>query len=111
MRTIVAIWRRSRQCPNTMIIAPGTARGARQPATDGDRNFVRTPTRVFASINVWGGYEHMIEDGVFTWTRPFWEQPLWRWDAMFSAGVRAHYQAGQFAPRGRCRPVHHCLCD
>jgi NAD(P)-dependent dehydrogenase (short-subunit alcohol dehydrogenase family) len=48
----------------------------------------------------------MIEDGAFTWTRPFWEQPLWRWDAMFSAGVRAHYQASQLAagamvPRGR----------
>jgi dehydrogenase/reductase SDR family member 1 len=35
--------------------------------------------------NVWGGYERMVEDGVFTWSRPFWEQPLWRWDAMFSA--------------------------
>src|SRR5258707_6633395 len=41
--------------------------------------------------NVWGGYEHMIEDGKFTWTLPFWRQPTWRWDAMFSAGVRAHY--------------------
>ena len=41
--------------------------------------------------NVWGGYERMIEDGEFTWGKPFWEQPLWRWDAMFAAGVRAHY--------------------
>ena len=49
--------------------------------------------------NVWGGYEHMVEDGAFTWTKPFWEQPLWRWDAMFSAGVRAHYQASQLAAR------------
>jgi NAD(P)-dependent dehydrogenase (short-subunit alcohol dehydrogenase family) len=47
--------------------------------------------------NVWGGYEHMVENGAFTWTKPFWEQPLWRWDAMFSAGVRAHYQASQLA--------------
>jgi dehydrogenase/reductase SDR family protein 1 len=47
--------------------------------------------------NVWGGYERMMEDGVFTWPKPFWEQPLWRWDAMFSAGVRAHYQASQLA--------------
>jgi dehydrogenase/reductase SDR family protein 1 len=47
--------------------------------------------------NVWGGYERMVEDGAFTWPRPFWEQPLWRWDAMFSAGVRAHYQASQLA--------------
>jgi dehydrogenase/reductase SDR family member 1 len=47
--------------------------------------------------NVWGGYERMIEDGKFTWSKPFWEQPLWPWDAMFSAGVRAHYQASQLA--------------
>jgi dehydrogenase/reductase SDR family member 1 len=47
--------------------------------------------------NVWGGYERMVENGVFTWSKPFWEQPLWRWDAMFSAGVRAHYQASQLA--------------
>lgn len=49
--------------------------------------------------NVWGGYERMVEDGAFTWTKPFWEQPLWRWDAMFSAGVRAHYYASQLAVR------------
>jgi dehydrogenase/reductase SDR family member 1 len=49
--------------------------------------------------NVWGGYERMIEDGVFTWGKPFWEQPLWRWDAMFGAGVRAHYHASQLAGR------------
>jgi NAD(P)-dependent dehydrogenase (short-subunit alcohol dehydrogenase family) len=49
--------------------------------------------------NVWGGYENMIEDGVFTWGKPFWEQPLRRWDAMFSAGVRAHYYASQLAAR------------
>lgn len=47
--------------------------------------------------NVWGGYERMLEDGVFTWGKPFWEQPLWRWDAMFQAGVRAHYHASQLA--------------
>jgi NAD(P)-dependent dehydrogenase (short-subunit alcohol dehydrogenase family) len=45
--------------------------------------------------NVWGGYERMVDDGNFTWPKPFWEQPLWRWDAMFSAGVRAHYHASQ----------------
>ena len=49
--------------------------------------------------NVWGGYERMLEDGVFTWGKPFWEQPLWRWDSMFSAGVRAHYFASQLAAR------------
>jgi dehydrogenase/reductase SDR family protein 1 len=49
--------------------------------------------------NVWGGYERMVEDGTFTWAKPFWEQPLWRWDAMFSAGVRAHYFASQLAAK------------
>jgi NAD(P)-dependent dehydrogenase (short-subunit alcohol dehydrogenase family) len=49
--------------------------------------------------NVWGGYERMIENGAFTWSRPFWEQPLWRWDAMFTGGVRAHYHASQLAAR------------
>ena len=47
--------------------------------------------------SVWGGYEGMIENGAFTWGKPFWEQPLWRWDAMFAAGVRAHYRASQLA--------------
>jgi dehydrogenase/reductase SDR family protein 1 len=49
--------------------------------------------------NVWGGYEGMMENGAFTWSKPFWEQPLWRWDSMFSAGVRAHYHASQLAAR------------
>jgi NADP-dependent 3-hydroxy acid dehydrogenase YdfG len=49
--------------------------------------------------NVWGGYERMMEEGVFTWSKPFWEQPLWRWDAMLDAGVRAHYYASQLAAR------------
>lgn len=45
--------------------------------------------------NVWGGYERMVDTTGFTWGKPFWEQPLWRWDAMFASGVRAHYQASQ----------------
>jgi dehydrogenase/reductase SDR family protein 1 len=49
--------------------------------------------------SVWGGYERMVEDGAFTWGKPFWEQPLWRWDAMFDAGVRAAYHASQLAAR------------
>ena len=49
---------------------------------------------------VWGGYENMVEGGEFTWPKPFWEQPLWRWDAMFAAGVRAHYRASQLAAAG-----------
>ena len=45
--------------------------------------------------NVWGGYEHrecrplpMV---------PFWEQSLHQWDAMFTAGVRAHLTASRLA--------------
>ena len=47
----------------------------------------------------WGGYERMIEDGRFTWADPFWLQPLWRWDAMMVAGVRAAFVASQLAAR------------
>jgi NAD(P)-dependent dehydrogenase (short-subunit alcohol dehydrogenase family) len=49
--------------------------------------------------SAWGGYERMVEDGMFTWAVPFWEQPLWRWDAMFAAGVRASYVSGVYAAR------------
>jgi len=47
----------------------------------------------------WGGYERMVENGAFTWMRPFWDQPLWRWDAMMNAGVRAGYVASAHAAR------------
>ena len=49
--------------------------------------------------NAWGGYEQMEHDGEFTWLKPFWSQPLWRWDAMFHGGVRAAYVASAFAAR------------
>jgi NAD(P)-dependent dehydrogenase (short-subunit alcohol dehydrogenase family) len=42
--------------------------------------------------NVWGGYENMERFG-----RPFWEQPIWRWEAMFDRGARAHLVASQLA--------------
>src|SRR5260370_13479920 len=41
----------------------------------------------------WGGYERMVENGVFTWGLPFWEQPAHRWTAMLDAGVRAAFVA------------------
>jgi NAD(P)-dependent dehydrogenase (short-subunit alcohol dehydrogenase family) len=51
-------------------------------------------------VNVaWGGYERMVEDGQFTWMAPFWEQPLWRWDAMITAGTRAAFVASAHAAR------------
>ena len=47
--------------------------------------------------NVWGGYEYFW-DGTQFWTeRGFWTAPLDRWDAMFGAGVRAHYVASMLA--------------
>ena len=49
--------------------------------------------------NAWGGYERMVENGAFTWGAPFWEQPLWRWDAMMGAGVRAAFVASAHAAR------------
>jgi len=39
--------------------------------------------------NAWGGYESYGSD----FTAPFWEQPLERWDTMFTAGLRGHYMA------------------
>jgi dehydrogenase/reductase SDR family member 1 len=49
--------------------------------------------------NVWGGYERMVENNRFTFIDPFWEQPLWRWDAMMNIGVRAAFVASQLATR------------
>jgi NAD(P)-dependent dehydrogenase (short-subunit alcohol dehydrogenase family) len=49
--------------------------------------------------NAWGGYSQMEHDGEFTWRKPFWSQPFWRWDAMFQSGVRAAYVASAFAAR------------
>ena len=49
--------------------------------------------------SAWGGYERMVENGRFTWGLPFWEQPLWRWDAMITAGVRSAFVASQLAAR------------
>lgn len=47
----------------------------------------------------WGGYEKMTENGQFTWTAPFWEQPAHRWTSMMDAGVRAAFVAGAHAAR------------
>lgn len=50
--------------------------------------------------NVWGGY--MGEYGnldieTHSFTAPFWEQPLWRYDNMFTVAARAHFIASQLA--------------
>jgi dehydrogenase/reductase SDR family protein 1 len=60
----------------------------------------KTAGRLDTLVNVaWGGYERMVEDGRFTWSAPFWEQPTWRWEAMVTAGVRAAFVASQHAAR------------
>src|SRR3954471_1287984 len=43
--------------------------------------------------NAWGGYEAGTEG----FTDPFWRQPLERWDAMFTAGLRAQYACARAA--------------
>jgi NAD(P)-dependent dehydrogenase (short-subunit alcohol dehydrogenase family) len=47
--------------------------------------------------SAWGGYERMVEDGQFTWTLPFWQQPRHRWTSMIDAGVRAAFVASAHA--------------
>jgi NAD(P)-dependent dehydrogenase (short-subunit alcohol dehydrogenase family) len=49
--------------------------------------------------NAWGGYERMEHDGEFTWLKPFWQQPFWRWDSMFQGGVRAAFVASALGTR------------
>jgi NAD(P)-dependent dehydrogenase (short-subunit alcohol dehydrogenase family) len=48
--------------------------------------------------NAWGGYEQRPDEPeVAFFGMPFWEQPLWRWEGMFTAGVRAHLLASRNA--------------
>jgi NAD(P)-dependent dehydrogenase (short-subunit alcohol dehydrogenase family) len=59
-----------------------------------------TVGRLDILVNVaWGGYERMVEEGRFTFIAPFWQQPIWRWDAMVTTGVRAAFVASQHAAR------------
>ncbi|MDR9776902.1 SDR family NAD(P)-dependent oxidoreductase [Rhizobium hidalgonense] len=47
--------------------------------------------------NAWPGYEHMVEGTTFTWPLPFWEQPMWRWNAMIDVGLRSAFVASRAA--------------
>ncbi len=47
--------------------------------------------------NVWGGYEYFNNGTEFWKETGFWTVPISRWDAMFQAGVRAHYVASVLA--------------
>jgi dehydrogenase/reductase SDR family member 1 len=49
--------------------------------------------------SAWGGYERMLENGQYTWTLPFWEQPPHRWTSMLDAGVRAAFMASSLAAK------------
>jgi len=91
--------------PNTFALDSGI-QTIRCDHTDDDavesvfRTIAEENNRLDILVNsVWGGYENMVENGQFTWSVPFWEQPLWRWKAMFDAGVRAAYVASTFAAR------------
>jgi len=44
--------------------------------------------------NAWGGYETYDGAG---FVAPFWDQPLTRWDSMFTAGVRTHFVSSRYA--------------
>jgi NAD(P)-dependent dehydrogenase (short-subunit alcohol dehydrogenase family) len=47
--------------------------------------------------NAWGGYEQRGDSAATFFGTPFWEQPLWRWQAMFGAGVRAAFVTSRLA--------------
>lgn len=47
--------------------------------------------------NVWGGYEYFWDGTEFWAEKGFWTMPLSRWEAMFQAGVRAHYVCSALA--------------
>jgi len=49
---------------------------------------------------VWGGYMGQfgnLDIETPSFTAPFWEQPLWRYDKMFTTAARAHFIASQLA--------------
>jgi len=87
-----------------LVTERGAARGGRGVAVHVDHTEDAQVEALFARVreehgrldvlvnNAWGGYENMERFG-----RPFWEQPAWRWDAMFQAGARAHYIASRLA--------------
>jgi NAD(P)-dependent dehydrogenase (short-subunit alcohol dehydrogenase family) len=84
-----------------------TARGGRGVAAPTDHTDDAQTAALFARVaseqdgrldllvaNAWGGYEGDIEA---EFGAPFWEQPLRRWDAMFTAGLRAQFAAARAA--------------
>jgi dehydrogenase/reductase SDR family protein 1 len=45
--------------------------------------------------NAWPGYENMVEGDDFTWIKPFWEQPDWRWQGMMDVALRTIFVASR----------------
>jgi dehydrogenase/reductase SDR family member 1 len=74
------------------LVDTDTAAAFARVAADSDRLDV-------LANSAWGGYERMVENGAFTWSVPFWEQPLHRWTSMMDAGVRAAYVCASHAAR------------
>jgi NAD(P)-dependent dehydrogenase (short-subunit alcohol dehydrogenase family) len=83
-----------------------TARGGRGIAARTDHTDDDEVEALFARVqaesgrldlvvaNAWGGYEGHDHR---TFGAPFWEQPLSRWDAMFTAGLRGQLTTARFA--------------
>jgi NAD(P)-dependent dehydrogenase (short-subunit alcohol dehydrogenase family) len=82
-----------------------TARGGRGIPVTADHTEDHSTEAVFARVaagqdgrldllvaNAWGGYESNAG-----FTDPFWEQPMARWDAMFTAGLRAQFATARAA--------------
>ena len=74
-------------------LAPSIIRVACDHTSDDD------VAAVFERITSEAGRLAILVNGAFTWPVPFWQQPLWRWDAMMNAGVRAGFVASQHASR------------
>ena len=71
-----------------------------QPSRPSSGRWKRPPADWISwSTSPGAAIERMVEDGRFTYIAPFWQQPLWRWDAMMTAGVRAAFVASQHAAR------------
>jgi dehydrogenase/reductase SDR family member 1 len=93
----------------TQTAAEVTALGGQGIAVRCDHRSDEETRAVFAQIqseqgrldilvnNIWGGYEHFWDGTEFWKERGFWDAPIARWDAMFSAGVRAHFAASVLA--------------
>src|SRR5712692_339645 len=64
---------------------------------------VREANAIDILVNsVWGGYERMVENGNFTWPKPFWEQPLWRIEGGNGQDDGRHGDRAEAVWRRRC---------